>query len=187
MKSEVVVAPTEHPVSISEMRDYLRETELTSQDGVLQSAIAGAVDLFEREVGRKIITQTIEQTLDNFPDAIHFDWVPVASIESIKYDDENGDEQTLSSDDYKLDNKGSDQWIVPVVGKIWPSTLANGINTVRVRYVVGFGLSSSVPEGIKNWIKAHAADIYQGRSATTSDNVIQHPHFKRIHAAYRIY
>lgn len=187
MKSGVVVDPAEYPVSLSEMRDYLRETELTSQDGVLQSAIAGAVDLFEREVGRKLITQTIEQTFDNFPDAINFDWVPVSSIESIKFDDTDGVEQTLSSSDYKLDNKGSEQWIVPVVGKTWPSTLVSGINTVRVRYIVGFGAATAVPEDIKNWIKAYTADIYQGRSALSDSAQKDHPYFRRIHAAYRIY
>lgn len=188
MPVNVITPPAEHPVTVAEMRDWLRESVSTSQDAVITSNIAAAVDLFEGETGRRLITQTLEQTLDNFPDAIDIECVPVLSITSIKYDDTDGTEQTLSSLDYKLDNSSPDKgWIVPVVGKIWPSTQADAINTVRVRFVAGYGAAGSVPEDIKNWIKAHAADLYHRRGDVDQSSSVNHPYFKRVLAKYRLY
>ncbi len=183
----VVTPPAEYPVTVAEMRDWLRETVATSQDNVITSNIAAAVDLFEGETGCKLITQTLEQTLDNFPDAIELECVPVTVVTSIKFDDANGVEQTLSALDYSLDNGSPDKgWIVPVSGTIWPETY-DAINTVRVRFVAGYGAASVVPEDIKNWIKAHAADLYQGRGTIDQSSVVNHPYFRRVLAKYRTY
>lgn len=188
MAIKVITAPGEYPVTVDEMRDWLHETVATSQDDVITSNIAAAVDLFEGEAGRKLVTQTLEQTLDNFPDAINFECLPVVSITSVKYDDSDGVEQTLSSLDYKLDNSSPDKgWLVPVAGKTWPVTYANAINTVRVQFVAGYGAASAVPEDIKNWIKAHAADLYHGRGVSSNESAVNHPYFKRVLAKYRTY
>ncbi|SEN43548.1 head-tail connector protein [Nitrosomonas marina] len=188
MATNIITPPAEYPVTVAEMRDWLHETVSTSQDDVITSNIASAVDLFEGETGRKLITQTLEQTEDNFPEAINFDFLPVISITSIKYDDDDGTEQTLSSLDYKLDNSSPNKgWIVPAVGKIWPSTYATAINTVRVQYVAGYGAAAAVPEDIKNWIKAHAADLYHRRGEISHESAVNHPYFQRIAAKYRTY
>lgn len=188
MATNIITPPAEYPVTVAEMRDWLRENVSTSQDDVITGNIASAVDLFEGETGRKLISQTVEQMLDNFPDAINLEYVPVASITSIKYDDADGVEQTLSSLDYKLDNSGQDKaWIVPVVGKTWPDTYASAINTVRVQFVTGYGAAASVPNDIKEWIKGHAADLYNNRGQYDTMGALNHPYFKRILAKYRIY
>ena len=189
MAFTVITPPAGYPVTIIEMNDWLRESLSTSQYDVMMSNIAGAVDLFEGLSGRKLIEQTIEQTLvHGFDDQIDLECAPAASVISIKYDDSDGSEQTLLASEYKFDNRGNNvARIVPAAGKTWPDTYAGAINTVRVQFVSGYGGASAVPSDIKEWIKSYAADLYNNRGQYDSSSAINHPYFKYILAKYRVY
>lgn len=188
MPIKTITAPAWYTVSLAEAKLYLRATSDASEDDLITSLIVSATRLFEHETGISVAAQTRELTLDNFPDAIKLEFPPVQSIDSIKYDDIDGVEQTLSSLDYKLDNASDKRgWIVPIVGKVWPDTYAAAINAVRVRYVTGFVSASVVPDEIKLWIKAHVATWYENRSADTPDQTIRQPALDGIVRRYRIF
>jgi len=188
MPVKTTTAPTWFPVSLAEAKLYLRATSDASEDDLITSLIVSATRLFEHETGITVASQTRELTLDNFPGAIKLEFPPVQSIASIKYDDAEGVEQTLSSLDYKLDNASEKRgWVVPVVGKTWPDTYERAINTVRVRYVSGWAYAAIVPDEIKLWIKAHVATWYENRSADMPQQMIRQPSLDGIVLRYRIF
>ena len=52
--------------------------------------------------------------------------------------------------------------LTPVFGKTWPPTLPQ-IGSVIVTFDAGYGAGSSVPEGIKSWIKLRVGSLYGHR------------------------
>lgn len=83
-----------------------------------------------------MIDQTWQLTLDGFPHhEIKIPRPPLIEIVSVKYDDAAGEEQTLGTDRYSVDNKSEPGWIVPVGS--WPSTFC-GINAVRIQFRCGY-------------------------------------------------
>lgn len=93
--------------------------------------------------------------LDDFP-AEHIDLIipGVQSITSIKYLDTLGTEQTLAAGVYALDADSTPNRSLLKYDQQWPDT-QDVPNAVRIRYVVGYGASSSsVPQNIRLWIIA---------------------------------
>lgn len=187
MPVKVITAPTEYPVTLAEAKTYMKATSDTSEDAMIESFIVAATRLFEHKTGRTVASRTMELTLDNFPAAISLQEPPIASVTSIKFDDEDGNEQTLSSLDYVLDNSSDKRgWIIPAVGVTWPDTYANAINTVRVRYVAGWASASVVPDDIKLWVKAHVASWFENRTADTNQQMVKQPGLIGIVDSYKL-
>lgn len=86
------------------------------------------------------------------------------SVESIKYIDINGAQQTLDSTQYKVDPASIMGRIVPAYGAQWPATRSE-ISAVEVSFTSGYGDASKVPRGIKNWILIMIATLYENREA----------------------
>ena len=167
MSTQVVIQPATEPVSLAEAKAYLRVTS-SDEDATISFLIGVAREAAEHELGRSLITQTREKTLDVFPIDIRLDYPPVQSVTSIKFLDENGDEQTLSSSSYKLDNASDSKpaWVKIATGRSWPSTYPE-INAVRVRYVAGWASAAEVPQSIKQWMLLNIGHWYENREATS--------------------
>ena len=113
-------------------------------------------------LGRAIVSQTWELSLDTFPaDEIQIPLVPLVSITSVVYDDEDGIEQTIDGADYTLDPAG---WVVTAGDYSWPTPIT-AINAVRVRFVAGYGDAADVPATIKAAILLMVGDLYAQRES----------------------
>lgn len=84
------------------------------------------------------------------------------SVESIKYIDTDGTQQTLDPSLYKVDTVSPMGRIAPAYGKNWPAA-RNEINAVEVSFTSGYGDASAVPQGIKNWMLIRIATLYENR------------------------
>lgn len=149
-----VTGPAAEPVTSAEIKASARidGTEFDTQIAILITAFRQQA---EHQQGRRLITQTVELVLDDFP-IEHIDLIlPGAqSITSIKYLDTSGTEQTLSAGVYALDADSTPSRALLKYDQQWPDT-QDVPNAVRVRYVVGYGASSaSVPQNIRLWIIA---------------------------------
>lgn len=149
-----VTGPAAEPVTSAEIKASARidGTEFDTQIAILITAFRQQA---EHQQGRRLITQTVELVLDDFP-ADHIDLIlPGAqSITSIKYLDTSGTEQTLDAGVYALDADSTPNRALLKYGQQWPET-QDVPNAVRIRYVVGYGASSaSVPQNIRLWIIA---------------------------------
>lgn len=137
MALKLITAPTVEPVTLEQAQAQLRNTS-SSDETMIEMLITVARQHVEGMLHRALITQTWDLYLDAFPcHEIRIPLPPLQSVTHVKYDDENGDEQTWSDDDYTVDTVNQPGWVLPVEGVPWPTTF-NGVNTVRVRFVAGY-------------------------------------------------
>lgn len=146
-----ITPPTTEPITLEEARLHLRVTPdddspPTHPDDVLiMSLVSAAREYCEEYVRRALAQQTVEVVLDDFPDnEIQLPFSPIASITSITYIDTDGNQQTLSSALYVLDNDQEPGWVLPLINTEWPETYGV-VNAVRVRYEVGYTSAQDSP------------------------------------------
>lgn len=157
MTLKKMAEPAELAVSLADAKTNLRiEQDDTSVDSLLATYIAGIVAEAEHSTGSAFINRPMRVTLDRFPDAIRLA-APTASVESVKFFDTEGAEQTLDPRDYYVDLVTQPGYIVPAAGRGWPST-ACGLNVVTVNFTAGHGADrASTPACVKLYILARLA------------------------------
>lgn len=160
MQFKVIIAVATEPVSLAEARLQCKvDADDTSHDTLLTSLCTAAREFAEHYTGRALAEQTLEAALDRFPCERYIDlpMPPVATITSIKYDDEAGAEQTLSTANYSLSAYGDSRRINLGPDADWPSTEADAADAVRIRFVTGYGVSGgpALPKAAKAAMLLH--------------------------------
>lgn len=161
---KLVTPPTETPVTLTEVKEYLR-VDHSVDDALIAGLIDAAVDMLDGPagyLGRCLEPQTWELTLDRFPAAeIHIPLGPVSEVVSIAFDGHDGFERT--ADAFALDNTGRfGAWVLPTAA--WPSTLHTA-NAVRLRFIAGTGTPAMVKAAITAMV-ATRYDFREGRMLT---------------------
>lgn len=152
MTIEKIGPPAAMAVSMEAALQALRRDD-TSLDLSISIAIDALTAEAEQITGRAFVNRAMRVTLDAFPDAIRLA-SPTFSVESVKYLDSAGVEQTLHPDDYYVDKVTKPGYIVPAAGKAWPSTFAR-VNAVTVDFTAGYGpTDATVPNEAKHYILA---------------------------------
>jgi uncharacterized phiE125 gp8 family phage protein len=159
MSLRLITAPATEPVSLTEAKLQCR-VDGTDEDALLTLYIAAARSFVENCTGRALVSQTWEQVLDDFSDAMILPKGPVQSITSIKYFDTSEVEQTLASDQYTLDNVSDPAWVVRPDDVTYPD-VADGVNNVIIRFVAGY---SDLPGEIKAALLVLIASWFDNRS-----------------------
>lgn len=90
------------------------------------------------------------------PGVIEVPWGNVLTIESVKYIDTNGDQQTIDPADYVVEIAAEPVQIWPAYGTVWPST-RDQPNAVEIKFTCGYGDASDVPGGLKQALLSHVA------------------------------
>lgn len=172
-----VTAPTDDVVTLAEARAHLRffDQDDTSEDGYIQTLIGTAVaniDGPEGMLGRALREQQILLTLDQFPcldgygraPRIKIPLPPLISVDSVKYTDSNGDEQTYS--DFRVFGIGATQggYIMPALNGDWPTTACDP-GAVRVTFTAGYG--DDLPKSIKHAALLIISHLYEHREENT--------------------
>lgn len=168
MPLKLITAPATEPVTLAEAKLHLRVDGVT-EDTLITALISAARQDAEHRLGRALITQTWELTLDAFTDTIELPRPVLASVTSIKYIDTTGAEITLSSGAYTVDTDSEPGRVYPVYGTSWPDT-RDQLNAVRIRYVAG---AASVDTAIKQWMLLRIAALYENRESVVSGQAIQ--------------
>jgi uncharacterized phiE125 gp8 family phage protein len=153
------------PVTTAEAKAHCRVT-IATDDALIDAYIKAARHVAENRLGRALITQTWELTLDRFPDAIELVYPPIIGVTTIKYlEPLAGVSTTLNALSYTVDVKSEPGWIVPAYGYDWPDT-RGVINAVTVTYTAGWGAAADVPQPIKTWILLQVGHWYENREAS---------------------
>lgn len=173
MSLRLITAPSVEPLSLAEVKEHLRVSS-TDEDTKIAMCIAAARSHVEGPygfLGRALVTQTWELVLDTFPtNEIKIPLPPLQSVSSIKYDDAAGDEQTVDTADYSVDDVSQPGWVVPSTSG-WPTTF-EGVNAVRVRFVAGYDaddsvsppdLTANIPADIKAAMLLHIGSMFEHR------------------------
>lgn len=160
-------APNVKPISVVEARRHCRITS-TDDDVLLEALIDVAVQYFDGwngVLGRCMISQTWDQHYDDFRSMeLPF---PASSITSIYYDDINGADQLIDSDNYAIRRWNTGRTTISAVAPYtWP-LVSGKPEAVRVRFVAGFGPSAAdVPAPIKQALLLTVGTLY---SSTRND------------------
>lgn len=144
MALKLITAPAEYPVTLEMAKEHLRVID-DDDEALIEMLLGAATRNAERFLGRALIDQTWELVLDGFPtefDEIKIPLPPLIEVVSVAYDDEDGNEQTLSASVYTVDNASEPGWIT---SESWPSTF-DGINAVRIRFRAGYIDTTISPE-----------------------------------------
>ena len=144
-------------LDLADVKVQRRLPEAASRlDGLLESWITAAAQTFEIETTRQLITASWELWVDCFPCVdryLEIPKAPLVAVSSVLYDDADGAEQTLSTDDYTViaprGPYAAPGRIVLNDGVQWPTT-AQREKSVRVQFTAGYGAShTQIPQAIK--------------------------------------
>lgn len=183
---QLVTGPSEEPVSLAELKAWLR-IEHTADDTLISALGAAARGLLERLFGRQLVTATWRLTMDGFPwpngwqliespiiwpdpHTIRIPRAPLQSVTSITYYDLGDNLLTLAASTYDVDTIHDPGRVNLAMNKVWPVTRLKP-GAVRVLFAAGYGAASAVPEEIKTAIKLTVAQWYEhrGEDGSTQD------------------
>ena len=162
---KLFAAPSGNVVSLEDCKAQAR-IDHNEEDVLLEGYIKMATERAEFLLNAKLLTQTWDWFLDEFPAGdLESPLAPLVSVDSIKYYDSDNALQTWASLNYEVDLAGLVPRIVKAKDVSWPTTY-DRINAVQIRVTVGYGAATAVPQAIKHWITAAVAESYKARELT---------------------
>ena len=203
----VSTEPTAEPLSLQEVKEYLR-VEDSTDERVVQPLISTARQFAELHLNRSLMQQTITLTLDALieqdqplyegmrtaPDLNYYkNYIvlprsPVQSVTSVKTFDDNDTATTFAATKYYVDTSREPARIVLRTGETFPTALRVA-NAIEVVYVVGYASAFAIPEPIRIGMLQHIAHMYEHRG--DMGEYLQAREIpamlKMLYAPYRIY
>lgn len=201
----VETQPTAEPVSVTDMKNFLR-VENDVDDILIAVLITAGRELCEAFLNRSLCNKGYLMTLDSFPyytdtvcsqnayppsyysypqysttlwnysQMIKLFAPPLVSVTNIKYIATDGTEVTLlPNTDFIVDTVNEPARIFPLQGQQWPPCLYVP-NAVKIRYVAGFGATAAlVPARVKMALMALVANWYENREAASAVQMTEIP------------
>ena len=167
---KLITPPPFEPLTLADVKLYLR-VDHNDDDAVIARAFSAALAYADGEegfLGRALVDQELELTLDAFPiREIEIPLPPLIEVVNVFYDDGGGVQQIVPTSAYSVDSVREPGWIVPVGN--WPATF-NGINAVRIRFRAGYVDAShspplgEVPADIKQALLLYTGTMYDDRA-----------------------
>jgi len=201
----VSVEPTQEPVTLQEVKEYLRLEDSVDERN-LRPIVEAARRYAEEYLSRSLMSQTLILNLDTYSDKddplwegiktgpymnFHKDYIvlpkpPVTSVTSlITYDDADTG-TTFASSKYYVDTSREPARIVLRTGETFPTALRVA-NSIVVTYVAGHSSPYSIPEPIRLGILQHIAYLYEHRGDMYSPINSMPPMLQTLYAPYRIH
>ncbi len=177
---------TDPAASTDELQAMLRLEGEYSDEDVLNDLLMSATDYAQNYLGRSLTEQVLVRQFDPPKMSaglsavalkerpVLLTYPPVQSVNRVYLVDNYGDETTVDSDDYWLDDIKTPPELM-ITLRYWTGRL-------RIEYTAGY---ESVPEAIKRGVLLHAAHMwaYRGDVCSTEDAAKQ----SGAVAAYRTY
>lgn len=176
MALTVTAAPETEPLTAAEAKAQLR-VDGTDDDTLISALITVAREHVETILGRRLITQTLVWTLDDFPCGrrLQFPTGPVQSVGSVKYY-ASAVLTTWSASLYELSTGGESlpARLGPVDGATWP-TVDVRLDGVEITFIAGYSDADAVPQAIKQAMKLMIGDWYAFREQVVAGSVGELP------------
>ena len=111
--------------------------DFEDHDVLIEGLIRTARNFVETKLrGRVTLLQTWLQTELEFRDCMRLGALPAVEVLSVKYIDTDGEQQTLPTTEYALDNNGDLHYLRKAYGKTWPA-VREQYNSVEITYTAG--------------------------------------------------
>lgn len=167
------------PVSVADLQSHSVIPD--NDDDLLAIYIDAATAQVQADTGRAIVKQQWQASLECFPAVIYLPKPPLLAVESIKYFDTDGVEQTLDPASYQVSKIGIVGRIAPAPGLSWPSVQTGRFNGVNVVYQAGHVdiiddvVQGEAPAQLRQAIYLLAAHFYENREASAPGNISETP------------
>jgi uncharacterized phiE125 gp8 family phage protein len=161
------------PLTRTVVKNHLKVTT-TADDDLIDQLILAATAWCENFQNRVYVNRSCTMVLDKFETVIRPTWSPLVSIDSIVYVDTDGNDQTLSSDVYRVDATTEPGRVTLAYGESWPS-IRSLTNAVTITYTAGYGAGADVPDDVKAAIKLLIDHWYAHRGAVSEINLNEAP------------
>jgi len=201
---QVTTAPTVEPLTMQEVKEYLR-VEDNTDERVVRPFIETARRLAEEHLGRTLMPTTYSLFIDTNNDMDDPLWEgmrtgadlnyyknyivlprsPVTSVTSVSTFNDADTESTMASSKYYVDNVSEPARIVLRQGETFPTALRVA-NAIKVVYVSGYTSAYAVPEPIRMGMLQHIAYMYEHRGDMYEASSPMPPIIKNLYAPYVI-
>lgn len=168
------VEPTIEPVTLEELTAQVYAS--TPADDLLlwnyaRTARAALEDMYRVAFLTQTWTWKLDSALngrlwrdDRDEYCLHIPLVPVASVSSITYVDDNGATQTWSSSLYQVQVSPRRRTrIAPAYNETWPSLRGETFGALTVTFVAGWASAAALPLPLKQAVLMYAAFLYANR------------------------
>jgi uncharacterized phiE125 gp8 family phage protein len=161
-----VIEPAVPPLSVIDLQAHVRQ-DITVDNAQLDYWIRAARRFAENKCRRTLVATRYKLTLDAFPGgasmgysygtpynlpptAMLLERGPVLAVQSIKYIDMSGAQQTLASTEYIAEISSQLGRITPRFGKVWPANTLPQIGAVEVLFDAGdaAGITANTSTGV---------------------------------------
>ena len=203
----VTTEPTQEPVTLQEVKEYLRLEDSVDERN-LRPMVEAARRYAEEYLNRSLMSQTLTLYLDTFSDKdnplwegvrtgpymnYHKDYIllpksPVTSVTSVKTYDDEDTATTFASTRYYVDTASEPARVVLRTGETFPTALRVA-NAIEVIYVAGQSSPYSIAEPIRLGILQHVAFLYEHRGdmGEYQQALKMPPMIATLYAPYRIH
>jgi hypothetical protein len=178
---KVHTGPAQEPLSLQEVKEYLRVEDSTDERNV-RPLIEAARSIAEEHLNRTLMSTTYQLFLDSFDELedplwegvrqgpylnfyknyIELPKSPVISVTHVKTYDDSDNETTMASSRYYVDNVREPARIVLRTGETFPTALRVA-NAIEVQFVAGYTSAYSIPEPIRIGMLQLIAHMYEHR------------------------
>lgn len=158
----LITAATSEIITLSEAKTHLRVFH-DDDDDYIERLVTHVVSIAESRMNRALLSSVWELVIDAFKNEIEIPKGKVTAISYVKYLDENGVYQTLSSSYYEKDLVSEPARIVLARGYSYPIAQKN-INNVKIGFTAGWESVDDIPKGIIQILYFHLSVLYDQRS-----------------------
>jgi len=162
--TRVIVPPVLEPISLAEAKQHLR-VEHSEEDALISALISVARHKIETLGHLALLTQTLELTLDDFPES---SWLsipspPLQSVSSFQYTDSSGSVTAFA--DYVIDASGYPGRVALAYNKSWPSVILYPVGAVKIQCAVGYQSIADIPPPLIQALRLLIAHYYTIRES----------------------
>lgn len=162
MNATIATAPTQEPVTLAELKEYMR-VDSSDEDNLIRDLGTAAREWVEQWTGRALVTQTWDNYWETWQDPFIVSRSALVSVTHVKYQDGDNAQQTAGASLYSVDTDSVPGKVHLAYQQTWPTNLIVP-NGIVIRFVAGYGATTDhVPESIRAAIKMLANDRYQNR------------------------
>ena len=163
MSMMLLTGPTQEPVTLAEMKAWLRVDGL-DEDGLILALITSARLSLETVTGKAFITQSWRMVLDAWPDRPFID-VPLAPLQSImagRVYNADGSTLALAASDFIVESSSQQRPRLALLKRQPPTFRA--MSGIEIDLIAGYGNDgSNVPEPLKLALKMLVAFWFENR------------------------
>ena len=160
------IEPTVEPVTLDEVKAHVRVID-AEEDAYLTGLIAVARRAIEDRTGRTLLDTVFTQSVRDWQTCIELMRGNARTVESVKYDDDAGEEQTVDPAECGLYPYGGGSAGVVFFDEFTAPDLLDRpyIDRIRIAFKAGYGdAATAVPEPLKQAVLYLVAHYYDNRA-----------------------